>query len=462
MSWLNPRKYELSITRLGELWDNSKTDGIFTYLSNYAVPWVTNVTNTQIQSLNINYHYLHSKRKIISPLLEDLSTYDNVNNEWVLSSEARQEAALTAFLTYNDSWTHLYDTLLLEYNPIDNYNITEDETLEEETGSTLQSTVTGSENEIGSTTDTGTQTGTVGNVSTLTLDTNDDETISVSITKGDTLTLNTSESGTQTGTVGNSNTLTLNTTDTKAYVVEEDKTDALTLNTTDTGTNTGTSATAVTGTDALAKTGTTSEEKEYEYGKAGFNSADYSPDTNEDGTATTTHNTTDTTTYNNTSTRTDNLGNSLTRSGTETRTIDSQVTDGGTMTRTGTESTQATRTDNLAISKSNTGTETRAITETTSNTSSLDRTGTESTQSTRTDNLATSNQQNKSLSVSTSKSDSQTGTGSKNNVRALTRHGNIGVTTTQDLLLKERDTWIWSFFNQVMTDLDTILTIDTY
>ena len=45
----------------------------------------------------------------------------------------------------------------------------------------------------------------------------------------------------------------------------------------------------------------------------------------------------------------------------------------------------------------------------------------------------------------------------------LTRQGNIGVTTTQQLLQSERDLWKWSFFiDVVFPDIDRVFTIQTY
>ena len=42
------------------------------------------------------------------------------------------------------------------------------------------------------------------------------------------------------------------------------------------------------------------------------------------------------------------------------------------------------------------------------------------------------------------------------------RHGNIGVTTNQQMLSAERDLWKWYFYNYVFTDLDRFLTIGIY
>lgn len=45
----------------------------------------------------------------------------------------------------------------------------------------------------------------------------------------------------------------------------------------------------------------------------------------------------------------------------------------------------------------------------------------------------------------------------------LTRSGNIGVTTSQQMLQSERELWMWNFFRDVVfTDVDRVLTIPIY
>lgn len=44
----------------------------------------------------------------------------------------------------------------------------------------------------------------------------------------------------------------------------------------------------------------------------------------------------------------------------------------------------------------------------------------------------------------------------------LTRSGNIGVTTTQQMLQSERDLWMWNFFEQVFNDVDSVLCLMIY
>ncbi len=56
----------------------------------------------------------------------------------------------------------------------------------------------------------------------------------------------------------------------------------------------------------------------------------------------------------------------------------------------------------------------------------------------------------------------ETHTGNNTQDRTLTRHGNIGVTTSQQMLQSEIELWQWNFFQGVFKDIDTMLTIQTY
>lgn len=44
----------------------------------------------------------------------------------------------------------------------------------------------------------------------------------------------------------------------------------------------------------------------------------------------------------------------------------------------------------------------------------------------------------------------------------LTRSGNIGVTTSQQMIQSDIDLWKWNFFYEVFTDIDNVFTISTY
>lgn len=42
------------------------------------------------------------------------------------------------------------------------------------------------------------------------------------------------------------------------------------------------------------------------------------------------------------------------------------------------------------------------------------------------------------------------------------RSGNIGVTTTQNMLTQEREVWMWNFFEQIYKDIDSVLSLSVY
>ena len=46
--------------------------------------------------------------------------------------------------------------------------------------------------------------------------------------------------------------------------------------------------------------------------------------------------------------------------------------------------------------------------------------------------------------------------------REWSRHGNIGVTTSQQMIESEIELWKWNFFESVFKDIDTILTLPIY
>ena len=59
--------------------------------------------------------------------------------------------------------------------------------------------------------------------------------------------------------------------------------------------------------------------------------------------------------------------------------------------------------------------------------------------------------------------DVETGTNTDTRNYRLTRSGNIGVTTSQQMVESERKLWLWNFFDDVVyPDIDRILTINMY
>lgn len=165
----------------------------------------------------------------------------------------------------------------------------------------------------------------------------------------------------------------------------------------------------------------------------------------------------------------------------------SEFEHGETITRT--DNLTQTRTDNLTHNKTGTETESPNITESRNQTinsstndniygfnssdaspanagnqqtidaNTLNRTGSNTMQY-NTSDTNTGTQQNSNTGTETHE---HTGTDTNEREHTLTRHGNIGVTTTQQMLQSEIELWQWDFFNNVLfPDLDRVLTIQIY
>lgn len=132
----------------------------------------------------------------------------------------------------------------------------------------------------------------------------------------------------------------------------------------------------------------------------------------------------------------------LTRKGTGT------VNDNGSATNTnqngiwGFNSSTSVPSDMSDGTSTNENTTTRDLTET--------ETGTDTTDRTNTDTY--------NRSYTETGTDTTAGTSS----RKLTRTGNIGTNTFQNLLQQERNIWMYDFFEQVFKDVDSVLTIPIY
>lgn len=127
--------------------------------------------------------------------------------------------------------------------------------------------------------------------------------------------------------------------------------------------------------------------------------------------------------------------NTNVRTGSETTAYDTTLSDTGTQTSI-TDDTNITTYDNILTDSGQ-----QTITLTGTNTMSYDTT----------------------LSNTGTQSYKDSGTDTRIHTYNLTRSGNIGVTTSQQMLQAERELWEWNFFEQVVyPDIDRILTIQIY
>ena len=82
---------------------------------------------------------------------------------------------------------------------------------------------------------------------------------------------------------------------------------------------------------------------------------------------------------------------------------------------------------------------------------------------TDTDTGNTETEYNTTETDSGSITDTESGKNTRKRNYVLTRSGNIGVTTSQQMLQSERELWVWNFFRDVVfPDIDYLLTIPVY
>lgn len=196
-----------------------------------------------------------------------------------------------------------------------------------------------------------------------------------------------------------------------------------------------------------------------------------------------------------TDTRTDNLSDaqtlnlSHTKTGTETQTpnvtlteqentfgfntvsADGEPTRKKTQTSTGTQQTTYNTTDADTGTDTTTHTGTSETERDASTTTTYDTTDTEDTTDTTTH---TGTQQNSTSGTHTTThntteadtgtiTDAESGSNTRRRDYHLTRSGNIGVTTSQQMLQSERELWMFNFFRDVVfPDIDSVLTIPVY
>lgn len=145
--------------------------------------------------------------------------------------------------------------------------------------------------------------------------------------------------------------------------------------------------------------------------------------------------------YGKTRTRTDNLSqqrvDNLTHSKTGTESDERDRTDATANDIYGFNSSDASPADKSDVTVNDDNTHTYAVTDTDTGTETTTNTGTQA--------------------------DAETGSDTQTRNYTLTRSGNIGVTTSQQMIQSERDLWLWNFFYDIVfPDIDRILTIQIY
>ena len=112
-----------------EWYDNTGTGGIFKDIATgraETFPWLANAA-----TLDMEYFGNKSGNKSVSPIIEkfiDQNIDAKVQNPFVLTTTQRTALANIIVNRYSEKWIKLYALLSKEYNPIENYSMTETET----------------------------------------------------------------------------------------------------------------------------------------------------------------------------------------------------------------------------------------------------------------------------------------------------------------------------------------------
>lgn len=316
-----------------------------------------------------------------------------------LSAANMTSLANVLIAMYGLKWNKLWDTTQLEYNPIENYSMVEGEDIIDKTVTSRKTTYNTTTQDVG----------------TDQLTNNLTQTLTNALTDTKTLDLKNSRDVN----------LTDKRTDALTHLTTNNLTDKLTNDLSDTTTRTGTVGT-VNHSETVITPNTTTTENTF-----GFNSSSAVPTT------------------------------TTSRTGTENNRTDSNdtVTNNtkDTITKTGTATTLKTGTETVADTGDVTTTQTGNDTVKDTGTEIYAKTGTETTA-----NAGTSTTAKNNTNTHTG-ADEEAGSDDKTVGRTLKRNGNIGVTTSQQMLQAERDVWMWNYFvDALFPDINSVLTLSIY
>lgn len=106
------------LRKLNDVFTDIPGKGIFYYLQNHEVPWQDDNINTMLDS---EYHFNIAGARFCSPLVRRYADEDDGS----LTEANCAALAGILFAMYGQKWNKLWDTLNFEYDPIQNYSMTE-------------------------------------------------------------------------------------------------------------------------------------------------------------------------------------------------------------------------------------------------------------------------------------------------------------------------------------------------
>lgn len=397
--------------------------------------------------IDMDYYFNRSGSKTISPLV----SYMLQNND-TLTQDATARLADIAISKYSERWLKEWATTQFTYNPIQNYDMVETEDITG-SGSTSSTTTYDTANN---------ETRNLTNTTTGTHTNNDNKTEKLSNTRTNNLTDDSTNTLTNNLKDVTDNTVTNNLKDITDNTVTNNLKESRNLTDTTTFTdyedkivkkvqNTGDDITANSGKDTIENSEDTTKKV------FGFNSSE---GVNSDSSHTQSKNDT---THGHTVTLTHGLN--VNDDTTETKNGSMKVETKGTIDNTGNVVTkdEVNHTGNVVTKDevNHTGTAVTDIIE--SHTGTITDNGSNTVEGSSTLSINDTETAGGTVNTSHTGTDSTSGSSSDTTQRTLTRSGNIGVTTSQQMIEAERNLWNWNFFNEVLyPDLDELLTLQIY
>lgn len=107
----------MTLTKLNSIMPEGTYTGFLAAMSD--APWAE---ETNLSDLDDMYVLQHSGEKYVVPMMNALLT------DGKLTQDAINKAAAYAYAIYGINWARLWEVLQAEYNPIENYNMTEEKT----------------------------------------------------------------------------------------------------------------------------------------------------------------------------------------------------------------------------------------------------------------------------------------------------------------------------------------------
>lgn len=458
-------------------------NGILSNLTtNYDVPWKSEYQGQEI-ALDIAYQGGHSGKKFIAPLLE----YFISDEQETITTENLDKITSAIWATYRRKWDKLWFLYMEEYDPLHNYDVTE----EVEEGIDSLSRKTGSihklETQTFNKTDTTRKTGTVQSTGTETHDRTDTTERTGTVQDAGSTTYGKTTTQTDTGTQQNTETERRNLTDTKQFseiltksgIVNDNATDIRNAVTETDNVNVSSSRTIVDEAKLLTKNLQTVEvidgEGTSDDQLYGFNSTTAVPSESGQTTTDTTTTTTETGTENTDTDGTTNVEardqldgrQSINDTHSISKTVTyNDVTDNKRSTEDvsygGSNSISKLRTDNLESTSRLSGIDSDTRTRTNNLVDETSYTGTVQDNETTTNNLTDETTQGGTISNADTTTNNLTDSDEAMRTMNSHKYGNIGVASIQRMFREEVENWKWNFMQEVFMDIDSLVVLAVY